>query len=107
MDEHLPRGPLTAAEFFGLDLEGVTLTAAHIGTGLAYTTILRIRDRGPDCDPGSVRKLSAWTRALPAAQAAGVWIDAARTLGLDVADLAAANATPAPADVAEHPGAAA
>ena len=75
MDEHLPRGPLTAAEFFGLDLEGVTLTAAHTGTGLAYTTVLRIRDRGPDCDPGSVRKIAAWSRALPAAQAAGAALE--------------------------------
>lgn len=75
-------GAMSAAEFFGLGLDGVTLTAAQTATGLAYTTVLRARDRGPDCDPATARKLAAWSRTVPAAQAAGVWIDAARTLGL-------------------------
>lgn len=82
MDEPTPRGPLTAAEFFALGLDGVTLTAAQVATGLAYTTILRARDSGSKCDPATLRKLSAWSREVPSAQSAGVWIDAARTLGL-------------------------
>jgi hypothetical protein len=76
-------GGLSAADFFALGLEGASLTAAQLGTGLAYTTVLRVRDRGSACRPQTVRRLERWSRSVPAAQAAGVWIDTARTLGLD------------------------
>ena len=81
-DTPTKRGGVTAAQFFALRLDGVTLTAAQLATGLAYTTICRVRDRGESCDPDSVRRVAAWSREVPAAVDAGVWIDASATLGL-------------------------
>ena len=77
-----PSGPLTVAEFFDRELDGVTMTAAQIATGLAYTTVFRARSGGV-CAVETAKQLAAWSRTLPSAVAAGVWIDAARTLGLD------------------------
>lgn len=74
-------GPLTAKEFFERDLPGVTLTAAQNKTGLAYTTVLRARDKGATCDPATLRALEEWSRSVQSAVDAGVWIDAAKTLG--------------------------
>ena len=76
------RGPLTAVEFFALGLDGGDMSAASRGTSLAYTTVHRA-SKGPVRDVDTAKRLASWSRSLPAAKAAGVWIDAARALGLD------------------------
>lgn len=81
--EHPPDGGLTVAEFFDLELDGATMTAAQIATGLAYTTVFRARSGDAVCAVDTAKRLAAWSRTLPSAVAAGVRIDAARTLGLD------------------------
>lgn len=83
MDDFNPtKGPLTAAEFFALDLEGGDMSAASRGTGLAYTTVHRA-SKSVVKDVDTAKRLASWSRGVPAAKAAGVWIDAARALGLD------------------------
>ncbi len=69
------------AEFFEA-LPNVTLTAAQVGANLAYTTVLRARDHGEGCGPKTLKALEKWSRTVPEAIAAGVWIDPAKTLGL-------------------------
>ena len=91
------KGPLTAVEFFALGLDGGDMSAASRGTGLAYTTVHRA-SKGPVRDVDTAKRLAAWSRTIPSAQAAGVWIDAARSLGLDEPDV-----SPADLDVAPSP----
>lgn len=85
MDEPPQSGPLTAAEFFALHIEGGDMSAASRHTALAYTTVHRA-SKGLVRDVDTAKALAAWSRTVPTAQAAGVWIDAVRSLGLDVAD---------------------
>lgn len=81
MDES-KRGPMSAQQFFASGIEGVTITAAQVGTGLAYTTVLRARDSGETCNTATARELERWSREFAPAVEAGAWIDAAMTLGL-------------------------
>jgi hypothetical protein len=73
-----PRG-LPAAEFFTLGIDGYSMHAAHFATKLAYSTI-------HDCAHGgrvrasTAEKLQEWSRG--AIKAHGVYISAAKTLGL-------------------------
>lgn len=85
------KGPLTVAEFFALDLDDGHMSAASQSTRLAYSTVWRVAQPGASLDVGTAKRLAAWSRTVPAAVAAGVWIDAARSLGLDDADPASAD----------------
>lgn len=76
---------LTPQEFFDLAIAGASMTAAQLSTGVAYSTIHHAR-KGGTITVDTAKALAKWTRELPAAQAAGVCIDAARALGLDDAD---------------------
>lgn len=78
------KGPLTAREFFALKLDGASMTDAQLGTALGYTTIRELAAR---TEPGGgnvapPRALEEWSKRVKSAKAAGVWISAARTLGL-------------------------
>ena len=92
MDDFSPKGPLTAAEFFDLGIEGGDMSAASRSTGLAYTTVHRA-SKGPVRDVDTAKRLAVWSRTVPAANDRGVWIDAARSLGLDVEEQPAATGT--------------
>ena len=84
MDDTPASGPLTAAQFFALRLPGGTVADASESTGLAYTTVQRVRDCGGECRADTVKRVAAWSREVLAARGAGVWIDAARTLGVEI-----------------------
>lgn len=90
MSETPPIGPLTASQFFALKLPGGTVADASEATGLAYTTVQRVRDCGGECRADTVKRVAAWSRDVLAAKGAGVWIDAARTLGIASEDEGAA-----------------
>jgi hypothetical protein len=85
---------LTAAEFFALGLDGGDMSAATRATGLAYTTVHRA-SKSTVKDVDTAKRLAAWSRTVPAAAEAGVWIDAARALGLDDSDDASKEVTDA------------
>jgi hypothetical protein len=76
---------LTPQEFFDLAVEGGTMTAAQLATGITYSTIHHAR-KGGTISVDTAKALSRWSRALVGAVAAGVCIDAARALGLDDED---------------------
>ncbi len=73
---------LTPQEFFDRALEGGTMTAAQLATGIAYSTIHHAR-KGGTISVETAKALAKWSRGLDVAQAAGVCIDAAKSLGLD------------------------
>lgn len=75
-----PRG-LSAGEFFERNLEGFSKTDAQLATHLSYTAIHDIacgNSSSPRKD--TLTKLQEWS--LAAATAHGVYISAAKTLGL-------------------------
>lgn len=73
---------LTPPQFFDLALDGGTMTAAQLATGIAYSTIHHAR-KGGTISVDTAKALAKWSRDLPSAQERGVWIDAALTLGID------------------------
>lgn len=85
---------LTPQEFFDRALEGGTMTAAQLATGIAYSTIHHAR-KGGTISVETAKALARWSRALASARLAGACIDAARSLGLDEADGAADPLDPA------------
>jgi hypothetical protein len=73
---------LSPAQFFDLALDGGSMTAAHLATGIAYSTVHRA-GKGGGISVDTAKALSKWSKGVPAAAAAGVYIDAAVALGLD------------------------
>jgi hypothetical protein len=74
--------PLTAAEFFAPPgFAGFSKTNAQNATGLAYTTILDAVRKGKAARPETLRRLQEWS--LNAIETHGVYISAAKTLGLE------------------------
>lgn len=77
---------LTPQEFFERaterEWEGATMTAAQLHTGIAYSTIHHAR-KGGTISVETAKALAKWSRTIASAQAAGVCIDAAKSLGLD------------------------
>lgn len=76
---------LTPPQFFDLALEGGTMTAAQLATGIAYSTIHHAR-KGGAISVDTAKALARWSREVPSAVEAGVCIDAAAALGLDESD---------------------
>lgn len=76
--------PLTAAEFFKRDLPGFSKTDAHRQTQLAYSTVHDAAQTSPRARPETLRALQEWS--LGAIAEHGVYISAAKTLGLSEPD---------------------
>lgn len=79
MSDDMPKRGVTAREFFAAGYEGGTLTAAHIATSIAYTTIHRA-SRGIDVRADKLRELERWSMGVEGAHAAGVYLSAAATM---------------------------
>lgn len=82
MESTADRG-LTAAEFFARGFKGGTMTAAHLATGIAYSTIFRAKEGG-GVGRKTAKALAAWSKTVEGTD--GSFISAARTLGLDDVD---------------------
>lgn len=72
---------LNPRDFFDLALDGATMTAAQLATGIAYSTIHRARSGGV-ISVETAKALAEWSRGLESAQARGVVIDAALSVGI-------------------------
>lgn len=69
---------MRAAAFFAAEYEGGSMTDAMRATGLAYNTVRAIAGgKARTIEP--LRKLEEWSRTVPAAVKAGVYIDASMT----------------------------
>jgi hypothetical protein len=81
MDRPKPPEALSAQDFFARDLPGCSMTDAHLATRIAYSTVLDIAHG--KCSPRvkTVKRLEQWSREAAAAH--GIYLSAARTLGLD------------------------
>jgi hypothetical protein len=79
---------LTAREFFAEHYEGFSMSAAQLGTGMAYSTIHAAAnpdERKPSEE--TAKKLQEWSlAAIPRHRA---YISAAKTLGLTEPDVSA------------------
>lgn len=87
---------LTPSQFFELALDGGSMTAAQLATGIAYSTIHHAR-KGGSITVATAKALDAWSRSLPSAIEAAVCIDAATALGITDTTLPPASAEPSPA----------
>lgn len=95
-----PARGVTAREFFAAGVEGGSMTAAHLATAIAYSTIHRA-SKGDGISLKTARELEKWSRGL----GAEVFISALLTLDIvgvsdDEADIGTADTIPPPARVA-------
>ena len=81
MRHKAPEG-LTAGEFFAKGLDGCTMTAAHVATGISYSSINDIA-KGTTKTPrrDNIVALQEWS--LRAGGPHGFYISAIKTLGLE------------------------
>lgn len=71
---------LTAREFFARALPGCSLSDAHVGTRIAYSTIFDLSKERCESRRSTLERLQKWS--LTAGAPHGVYISAAKTAGL-------------------------
>jgi hypothetical protein len=81
MDDPTSPRALTAPEFFAKNFPGFSMTDAQLATGIAYSTVHAVAHgrRTPTLE--TAEKLQRWSLAATAEH--GVYISAARTLGIE------------------------
>jgi hypothetical protein len=87
MDRRTTPEGLTAFAFFKRDLPGCSQTDAHLGTGISYSTVHDLasgKAKHPRTE--TLEKLQTWS--LGAGAPHGVYISAAKTLGVAEPDFA-------------------
>lgn len=75
IDDTAPARGVTAQEFFAAGIEGGSMTAAHLATKVAYSTIHRA-SKGDGISLKTARELERWSRSL----GAEIFISAVLTL---------------------------
>lgn len=78
MDGQQPARGVSAQEFFAAGVPGGTMTAAHLATRIAYSTVHRAAN-GKGISVATARELESWSKGL----AAAVYINASATLRID------------------------